>query len=152
LGLVTAGFRARPLIDAGVMTAGALGNIFITNTIARQFPAAWSPQARSAGGFIAGLGSAGLFLLIPKFGSRLFAGALAYRVSQFIAEKFPQVTQAAAGTRGMGYDDLGDDIPELSEFATQRELPDGSGIRGMDEFATAGNVSEEELAGVDLSE
>ncbi len=73
LGALTAGFKPAALATAAPIAVGALGNFLLRKQVARFLPIQASVGPLS---YVTGLATAGLMLLVPKYGSRLFVGAV----------------------------------------------------------------------------
>lgn len=104
---IAAGFKPASIVEILPMAAGAFLNYGARTAIGRKFPV----TATGIPSYAVGLGGAGLMLLIPKYGPKLFAGAI-------VEEILRAVTQyVAPGVRMLGEYLLTSNKPSaMSEF------------------------------------
>lgn len=75
---ITAGFKPSVLMDAGVLVGGALGNSFVSGAASRYLPSMFQMGVGNyaLGLATAGLLSAGVNMIAPRYASRVFQGAV----------------------------------------------------------------------------
>lgn len=125
LGSLTAGFKPAALRDALPVALGAIGNFMLRRQVAKMFPV----TAVGWPSYVAGLSGAGLMLMVPKHGAKLFMGAVTEELLRAINQ---YIMPGAIALAGLADDDDG----ELAGLLDYDSTADGL---NMDTFLQGSN-------------
>lgn len=118
LGALTAGFKPSALKDAAPIAFGALGNFLLRRKISSMLPVGWSGGIASYG---VGLATAGAMLFVPRYGSRLFLGAVTEEALRAINQYIMKGGLNLNGMLGISDDDDGDIGEGTADYDTMRD-------------------------------
>lgn len=111
LGAVTAGFKPATLIGAAPVALGIVSGMLVRKQIARFF----APAGSGMLSYVAGLAGAGLLSMVPRFGPKLFAGAVLGEVLRFGNSVLPSAYQIP-GLNGMSDYLMGDYMEGMGDY------------------------------------
>ncbi len=134
LGLITAGFKPSMLMSAGIMAAGAFLNVAVRNKIAGFIPATTSPNTRKWLTHAIGLGTSGLWAIVPRFGTQLATGAAVGEGVMIVGDISPSLPKFGE------FFNTSERVRQGEFFNTSERVRQGSLPGGMREFATAQSI------------
>lgn len=111
LGAVTAGFKPGTLIGAAPVALGVVAGMLVRKQIAKFF----APAGSGMLSYVAGLAGAGLLSMVPRFGPKLFGGAVLGEVLRFGNSVLPSAYQIP-GLSGMGDYMMGDYMQGMGDY------------------------------------
>jgi len=136
VGAVMSGFKPKALLGVLPIGAGAFAGFWVRNKVAdaivsRGGSAATWTAPKSLGSYAVGLGTAGLMLLIPRFGRQMFTGALTVEVLR-AANDFLLPEQYKFRLLGDYLESQS--MSGMDEFLTNRGAANVGPLNGMDDF------------------